>query len=187
MKPLINPIGTDDGQFHGGNQLTGAKGTMVTPDWLNDYQDATRSIQNEIISILTAANITPDVAQVSQLLTAIRLVFRSEFVFTPTASGWVYQMPQGFCLQFGVVSLTTKSTGADGIYENTVSVTFPVAFTSLHAVIPVAQDISGDGQLEIAWTNIGAESWLNGFTLFGSCKTASQVMKCHWLAVGKIS
>lgn len=187
MKPLINPIGTDDGQFHGGSQLTGAKGTVVTPDWLNDYQDATRSMQNEIISILTAANMAPNAAQVNQLLTAIRLVFRSEFVFSSTASGWVYQMPQGFCLQFGVVTLTTKSTGVDGIYENTVAVTFPVAFTSIHAVIPVAQDIGGEGQLEMSWTNIGAESGLNGFTLFGSCKTASQVMRFQWFAVGKIS
>lgn len=71
MKPLINPIGTDDGQFHGGNQLTGTKGTIVTPDWLNDYQAATRSIQNEIISILTDRGITPSESSVNQLLLAI--------------------------------------------------------------------------------------------------------------------
>ncbi len=71
MKPLINPIGTDDGQFHGGNQLTGAKGTMVTPDWLNDYQAATRSLQNEIISILTDRGLTPSESSVNQLLLAI--------------------------------------------------------------------------------------------------------------------
>ncbi|MEC6145785.1 phage tail protein [Klebsiella pneumoniae] len=71
MKPLINPIGTDDGQFHGGNQLTGEKGTIVTPDWLNDYQAATRSLQNEIISILTDRGITPNESSVNQLLLAI--------------------------------------------------------------------------------------------------------------------
>ncbi|HCA0321926.1 TPA: hypothetical protein MNI86_005711, partial [Klebsiella pneumoniae] len=57
MKPLIDPIGTDDGQFHGGNQLTGTKGTIVTPDWLNDIQGATRSVQQEIIAVLTAAGL----------------------------------------------------------------------------------------------------------------------------------
>lgn len=77
MKPLINPIGTDDGQFHGGNQLTGTKGTMVTPDWLNDYQGATRSLQNEIISILTDRGITPNESSVNQLLLAINALISS--------------------------------------------------------------------------------------------------------------
>ncbi|HCA9845702.1 TPA: hypothetical protein MYK42_004981, partial [Klebsiella variicola subsp. variicola] len=84
MKPLIDPIGTDDGQFHGGNQLTGTKGTIVTPDWLNDIQGATRSVQQEIIAVLTAAGLVPAEETAGQLLSALQSLFTGTGSFGTT-------------------------------------------------------------------------------------------------------
>lgn len=74
MKPLIDPINTSDGKFHGKDKQTGALATIVTPEYMNDDQDATRSMQREIISILTAAGINPEEATDTQLLTALKKV-----------------------------------------------------------------------------------------------------------------
>lgn len=79
MQTVMPSIGTDDGKFHPGNQLTGQRGTVVTADFLNDIQAAMQSTQDEIISVLTAAGINPDSASTSQLLSAMKLVCRSLF------------------------------------------------------------------------------------------------------------
>lgn len=74
MKPLIDPINTSDGKFHGKDKQTGDLATIVTPEYMNNDQDATRSMQREIISILTAAGIKPEEATDTQLLTALKKV-----------------------------------------------------------------------------------------------------------------
>lgn len=74
MKPLIDPINTSDGKFHGKDKQTGDLATIVTPEYMNNDQDATRSMQREIISILTAAGINPEEATDTQLLTALKKV-----------------------------------------------------------------------------------------------------------------
>ncbi|EGZ4374619.1 carbohydrate kinase [Salmonella enterica subsp. enterica serovar Lexington] len=71
MKNLIPPINTPDNLYHDGNPVTGELGTLVTAEWLNNYQDATRDLQSELLSILAAAGINPE-SSALQLLTAIR-------------------------------------------------------------------------------------------------------------------
>ncbi|BCL49793.1 hypothetical protein [Citrobacter koseri] len=71
MKNLIPPINTPDNLFHDGNPVTGELGTLVTAEWLNNYQGATRDLQSELLSILAEANINPE-SSALQLLTAIR-------------------------------------------------------------------------------------------------------------------
>jgi hypothetical protein len=71
VKPLIDPINTSDGQFHGRNNETGELATVVTPVYMNDTQGATRSTQDEVISVLAAANLQPDESKNNQLLSAI--------------------------------------------------------------------------------------------------------------------
>lgn len=75
MKPLIDPINTDDGQFHARDNQTGELATIVTPVYMNDTQGATRSMQREVISILTAAGIRPADATNDQLLNALKSLF----------------------------------------------------------------------------------------------------------------
>ncbi|KAA6104705.1 hypothetical protein F3I23_15565, partial [Pantoea sp. Bo_11] len=78
MKPLIDSINTDDGQFHGRDNQTGQLATIVTPVYMNDTQGATRSLQREVISILTAAGIKPADATNDQLLSALKALFLAE-------------------------------------------------------------------------------------------------------------
>ncbi len=78
MKPLIDPINTSDGQFHGRNNQTGELATIVTPVYMNDTQDATRSLQREVISVLTAGGIKPADATNDQLLDALKALFLAE-------------------------------------------------------------------------------------------------------------
>lgn len=75
MKKLIDPINTADGLFHPKNKETGEKATIVTPDYMNDTQSATRINQQELIAILTAAGIAPDEATSNQVLTALKKLF----------------------------------------------------------------------------------------------------------------
>ncbi|HHD7801260.1 TPA: hypothetical protein ACOWTY_002600 [Klebsiella pneumoniae] len=123
MKPLIDPIGTDDGQFHGGNQLTGTKGTIVTPDWLNDIQGATRSVQQEIIAVLTAAGLVPAEETAGQLLSALQSLFTGTGSFGTT--GYI-RLP----LIVGGVKRTLIINWGQGstTSEGNVTVTLPAAF-----------------------------------------------------------
>ncbi|ATF92844.1 hypothetical protein [Cedecea neteri] len=75
MKPLIDPIGTADGLFHGKNTQTGELATIVTPKYANDNQAAMLSTQREILTILTAAGIKPNEATNDQFLTALKKSF----------------------------------------------------------------------------------------------------------------
>ncbi|ORM62215.1 hypothetical protein PRCB_03130 [Pantoea rodasii] len=75
MKPLIDPINTTDGRFHSRDPQTGELATVVTPDYMNETQDATRSLQQEIIALLTAAGIKPADAKKDQLLSALEALF----------------------------------------------------------------------------------------------------------------
>ncbi|HCG2926686.1 TPA: SGNH/GDSL hydrolase family protein [Escherichia coli] len=77
MKPLIPPINSPDNLFHDGNPVTGALGTIVTADWLNDVQDATRGVQFELLYILQEAGIDPDKATTTQVHSALKKLFLS--------------------------------------------------------------------------------------------------------------
>ncbi|SMG61877.1 hypothetical protein [Cedecea sp. NFIX57] len=75
MKPLIDPIATPDGLFHGKNTQTGELATIVTPKYANDNQAALLSTQREILTILAAGGIKADEATNDQFLTALKKVF----------------------------------------------------------------------------------------------------------------
>ncbi|EKN4004847.1 tail fiber protein [Yersinia enterocolitica] len=71
MKNIMPPINTPDNAFHDGNPATGEQGTIVPGLWLNNSQDATRNIQQELISVLTGAGIEIDESKNNQLLDSI--------------------------------------------------------------------------------------------------------------------
>lgn len=62
-------IGSSNGQFVDGNASNGTPGTIVTAAWLN-------AVQEEIISVLTAAGVAIDTAKTDQLSTAINTLLR---------------------------------------------------------------------------------------------------------------
>lgn len=72
MQDLMPPVNTPDKLFHDGDPTQGIEGTIVTAEWLNDSQGATRDAQQEVINVLAGANILPDQSKQNQLLTAIQ-------------------------------------------------------------------------------------------------------------------
>lgn len=86
MKPLINTINTTDGKFHRRNKHTGELSTIVTADYMNDSQEALRSLQNEVIAVLAEAGYLPSEINSDQLLNAIRDILGMKFDELGTAA-----------------------------------------------------------------------------------------------------
>lgn len=77
MQALMPPVDTTDNKFHDGDPVTGVEGTIVPALHLNNVQSAVRDIQTELISLLTAAGMSPDSAAV-QILNALKAIFQAK-------------------------------------------------------------------------------------------------------------
>ena len=77
MQNLMPPINTPDQLFHDGDPTQGIEGTIVTADYLNNQQGATRDLQQELLNVLGGAHIQPDPQKTDQLLTALRALLLS--------------------------------------------------------------------------------------------------------------
>ena len=77
MQNLMPPINTPDQLFHDGDPTQGIEGTIVTADYLNNQQGATRDLQQELLNVLGGAHIQPDPKKTDQLLTALRALLLS--------------------------------------------------------------------------------------------------------------
>ncbi|MBB7501382.1 tail fiber protein [Escherichia coli] len=71
MQTLMPPVNTPDGLFHDGDPTQGFEGTIVTADYMNNHQAATRDLQQEVINVLKEAGITPDPQKQTQLAEAL--------------------------------------------------------------------------------------------------------------------
>lgn len=134
VMPTPNTAGTP-GYFNHGNPSTGANFTTVTSDWCN-------AVQEELMSVITAAGITADKTQQGQLLAAIQSLTRVKrnglnlYVNTTTGSdslsGYGFASGTPFkTLQAAVSAITTQydlmgSTAtiycADGVYTQGATV-----------------------------------------------------------------
>ena len=97
-------------------------------------------------------------------------------------SGFSLFFPPNIVIQAGTVNITTKQSGIDGVYENSLIVSLAYAYKGFHLVIPVAHDIGGEGQLENTWLGISAETDSASFQVYASCRTANAVIPVTWLA-----
>ncbi|MCE9893527.1 hypothetical protein LZ668_10705, partial [Citrobacter portucalensis] len=77
MQDIMPPVDTVDNLFHDGNPVTGEQGTIVSAEFLNNLQGATRDTQTELKSILTAAGIAVDPDKQNQVLTALSKLYLS--------------------------------------------------------------------------------------------------------------
>ncbi|ELL7319459.1 tail fiber domain-containing protein [Escherichia coli] len=77
MQNLMPQINTPDQLFHDGDPTQGIEGTIVTADYLNNHQGATRDLQQELLNVLSSAHIQPDPKKTDQLLTALRALLLS--------------------------------------------------------------------------------------------------------------
>ncbi|HDL8284792.1 TPA: tail fiber protein [Yersinia enterocolitica] len=120
MKNIMPPINTPDNAFHDGNPATGEQGTIVPGLWLNNIQDATRNIQQELISVLTSAGIDIDEGQNNQLLLAIQKLISDK---TPAASLFTK----------GIVQLSSSTTST----SETLAATPKAVKAALDASLPI--------------------------------------------------
>lgn len=74
MRQKMNPIATDDGRFKDGNPATGEYGTVVTAEHMNNVQDAVRTTQGEILTVLREAGIEPSADDETQLWQALQVM-----------------------------------------------------------------------------------------------------------------
>lgn len=74
MQSLMPPVDAPNNEFSDGNPSLGTLGTVLTALFLNNVQDAIRSVQRELLSVLAAANITPDGDSNTQVLQAIKKI-----------------------------------------------------------------------------------------------------------------
>jgi hypothetical protein len=78
MHRIDGPGATVDNKFTDGNPTGGVSATVVTDDWLND-------VQEELLSILAAVQITPVKGTQNQVLAAIRRLSGGYSAIAPTA------------------------------------------------------------------------------------------------------
>ncbi|WGE32603.1 hypothetical protein NYR60_03050 [Actinobacillus genomosp. 2] len=74
MRQKMNPIATDNGRFKDGNPATGEYGTVVTAEHMNNVQDAVRTNQGEILTVLKEAGIEPNETDETQLWQALQVI-----------------------------------------------------------------------------------------------------------------
>ncbi|WP_249358437.1 phage tail protein [Escherichia albertii] len=97
MHNLMPPVNTPDQLFHDGDPTTGIEGTIVTAEYMNNHQAATRDLQQEIINVLREAGITPDPGKQNQLAEALASIVGQK-------------VPNASLTQKGVVQLSSSVT-----------------------------------------------------------------------------
>ncbi|MCQ1632372.1 phage tail protein [Escherichia coli] len=96
MQNLMPPVKTPDELFHDGDPTQGIEGTIVTAEFMNNHQAATRDLQQEVINVLKEAGITPDPKKQNQLAEALASVIR-------------LKVPDASLTQKGVVQLSSAT------------------------------------------------------------------------------
>ncbi|MBS9198552.1 tail fiber protein [Escherichia coli] len=71
MQNLMPPVNTPDKLFHDGDPTQGIEGTIVTAEFMNNHQAATRDLQQEVINVLKEAGVTPAPEKQNQLVEAL--------------------------------------------------------------------------------------------------------------------
>jgi hypothetical protein len=129
-----------------GNPTTGVPATLERASWFN-------SIQEELMSILTAGGVTPSKTTYNQVLTALQALYgpgRAGHVFT--GNDWV-PLPGGLILQWGTGSASSTSSGN--------LITFPVTFPT--ACLQAVATDSGNQDYAYGCGNLSK----TGFSLTG--------------------
>ncbi|WP_205125189.1 hypothetical protein [Aeromonas veronii] len=74
MQGIMPPVSTPDNLFHDGDPTQGIEGTIVTAEHLNNEQAAIRNIQQELINVLTLAEMEPDPDKLNQISESIGII-----------------------------------------------------------------------------------------------------------------
>lgn len=133
MQNLMPPVNTPDQLFHDGDPTQGIEGTIVYAEYMNNHFGATRSLQQEIISVLAEVGITPDPAKQNQLVEALSMYVGKK-------------VPDASLKQKGIVQL---SNALDSDSEETAAT--PKAIKELNKKIVTLQGNALPVGSPIAW------------------------------------
>lgn len=110
MHRIDGPGATVDNRFTDGDPVGGVQATMVTDDWAND-------VQEELMSILTAAGVAPVKGTQNQVLSALTTLIRGQgfsayttagtspaFTITPSPAIDAYTTSQRFSVKFNAAA-----------------------------------------------------------------------------------
>jgi hypothetical protein len=161
------------GYFTEGNPTAGTPATNVTGDWLN-------MMQEELMSLLTAAGLTPSKTTFTQVRDAIKAIAISQFTQNLATPGYV-KLPNGLILQWGQ---------AANVASSTTTTTFPIAFpTTCLAVTGSGFQVAFGVQAYIVLNGKSVNSFTwgafasNSGTAPATSPTANQVQN-WWFAIG---
>lgn len=152
MQNLMPPINTPDQLFHDGDPTQGIEGTLVTADYLNNQQGATRDLQQELLNVLGNAHIQPDPKKTDQLLTALRalLLSRKNPFADIKSDGTVKTALEN--LGFGEGANWVMLPG--GMIIQRVYLGFPVGTNARHITFPRSFTTT-NYSISINWNDIG--------------------------------
>lgn len=152
MHRIDGPGATVDGKFTEGDPVGGIQATVVTDDWLNEMQE-------EVISVLTAASLTPAKGTQNQLAQAIAKIIQGQLGSTVTTAGTAaaytlapspaidaYTAGQRFHVKFHVLGAATPTINVSGKGAKSIK-QYDSSGAKVAAVIGLAQvsDIVYDG------------------------------------------
>lgn len=149
MHRIDGPGATPTNRFTEGDPVGGVDATTVTDDWLND-------VQEELITLLTTAGITPVKGTQNQVLAAINAIILAVFGQGGTSANDYVKIPfrdkttgvkREFIIQWG-----SYSQAANGDLH-----TLPIAFPTAHFFT-----IANDNSSSLATYPIGTSAFLLG-------------------------
>jgi len=167
-RPTPSAAGTA-GWFTNGDPATGVPGTVVDQDWLN-------SQQGELLSILTAAGITPDKTSVGQVLASCQKLFSATYLASGSSS---VVLPTGLIVQTFATPQVQLGAANTAV---AFTVTYPMAFPN-KLIFLTARD---NGSACIVWNsfvNPGLAS-SGGYVWSPQAGTSGSLAQGACLAIG---
>lgn len=169
MDRINGSTATANRQFTEGSPTSGVPATIVSAQWLN-------SVQEELMGLLSAAGIAPNVSDNAQVLAAIRALVVAMFTGDNQSTGGSFRqnLPGGYMIQGGMVQ-----NAANG----PAPLTFPRAFPNAARTVLALPIYAGStpvsaGLVDESLTRTGCQ--ISRLTAAGATNNFS----FYWLAVG---
>ncbi len=181
MHRIDGPGATVDNRFTEGNPATAVPATTVTDDWLNDMQE-------ELITLLTAASITPVKGTQNQILAALRAagVFQTAAQFDDTTKAATTAFVQralgnkrGYLGVTASTSLTAAHCGMD-IFASTSGAAITLSLPAASALAAGATfRVFNTGISDVIVSRVGGDTIVLGTT--SNTVTAVTLKSGDWI------
>lgn len=188
MHRIDGPGATVDNKFTEGNPTTAVPATDVTDDWLND-------VQEELISILAAAGITPVKGDQNQVLEALEALYGGALVTppqfdndtSPATTAFVQRAlgnSRGYLGVTGNTALTAAHCGLD-IFASTSSGSITLTLPAASALAAGSKfRVMNTGVDDVIVTRVGGDTIVLGTT--SNTVTAVTLKGGDWIELASL-